>query len=301
MPLDAVTSPLPAARAERGTSSFGRVALLLPAMVILLLLLAFPMLDVVIESFRQFKAGQVGAAADAPWTLENYGQLVHSAYLGYFLTTFRVSLIATVVGIMIAFPIALHIARMPKGLWRRLILACLIVLLFVSVLVRVYSLALTFGPAGFMRNAMFALGIAPNSAVVTEFVVILGLMHYVIPISAMVLIGTIQNINPRLHEAALMLGANRVLGHLTITVPMSRAGLLSAFLICSTFCISSFVIPLVLGKGKVVFVSNLIYSRFGEMSDYPSGAALSVVLVLVTLLVTYAASRTTLATEPGRR
>jgi ABC-type spermidine/putrescine transport system permease subunit I len=72
---------------------------------------------------------------------------------------------------------------------------------------------------------------------------------------------------------------------LTITLPLSRAGLVSAFLIALTFSISAFVIPMVLGKGRVLFVSNTIYNRFSEIADYPSGAAISVVMLVVSLLV----------------
>ena len=95
-----------------------------------------------------------------------------------------------------------------------------------------------------------------NGRAYTEIVVILGLLHYLIPISALTLLGTLQNINPRLTEAAQALGAPRWRAHLTITVPLSVPGLLSAFLICFTLCLSAFVVPLILGKGKVLFLSD---------------------------------------------
>ncbi len=81
------------------------------------------------------------------------------------------------------------------------------------------------------------------------------------------------------------LGAPAWRAHLTITLPLSRAGLVAAFLIALTFSISAFVIPMVLGKGRVLFVSNTIYDRFSEIADYPSGAAISVVMLVVSLLV----------------
>ena len=56
---------------------------------------------------------------------------------------------------------------------------------------------------------------------------------------------------------------------MTVTVPLSSRGILSAFLISYTLCISAFVVPMVLGKGKVLFVSNLIYNRFSEIANYP--------------------------------
>jgi ABC-type spermidine/putrescine transport system permease subunit I len=66
---------------------------------------------------------------------------------------------------------------------------------------------------------------------------------------------------------------------------------MAAFMLCFTFSISAFVIPLVLGKGRVLFVSNLIYSRFGEVGNYPGGAALSIALLGLSLLVVYTLDR----------
>jgi ABC-type spermidine/putrescine transport system permease subunit I len=66
---------------------------------------------------------------------------------------------------------------------------------------------------------------------------------------------------------------------------------LAAFMLCFTFSISAFVIPMVLGKGRVLFVSNLIYSRFGEIGNYPGGAALSIALLALSLTVVYALDR----------
>jgi ABC-type spermidine/putrescine transport system permease subunit I len=121
--------------------------------------------------------------------------------------------------------------------------------------------------------------------------VILGLLHYLIPIAALTLIGTIQNVNPRLADAAESLGAARLVAHLTITLPLSARGILSAFLIGYTLCISAFVVPMILGRGRILFVSNLIYSRFSEVANYPSGAAISVVMLVLSLVVIYVISR----------
>ena len=121
-----------------------------------------------------------------------------------------------------------------------------------------------------------------------EIVVVAGLLHFTLPMAALTLVGTVQNVNPRLAEAAQTLGASRWLAHLTVTIPMCARGLLSAFLISFTLSVSAFIVPLILGKGRVVFVSNLIYSRFSEIANYPSGAALSLVLLVFSFAIVYA-------------
>jgi putative spermidine/putrescine transport system permease protein len=150
--------------------------------------------------------------------------------------------------------------------------------------VRTYAIELTFGSVGILRPVLLGLGISPNSGWYIECLVGAGLLHYIIPVSALTLLGTVQNVDPRLLEAAQTLGAPVWRSHLTITLPLSRTGLVSAFLIAMTFSISAFVIPMVLGKGRVLFVSNTIYNRFSEIADYPSGAAISVVMLVVSLL-----------------
>ena len=65
-------------------------------------------------------------------------------------------------------------------------------------------------------------------------------------------------------------------------------GILAAFPFGFTFSISAFVIPMILGKGRVLFISNLIYTRFSEIANYPSGAAISVVLFVLAMLIVYA-------------
>ena len=71
---------------------------------------------------------------------------------------------------------------------------------------------------------------------------------------------------------------------------MCVPGLLSAFLISFTLCLSAFVVPMILGKGKILFVSNLIYARFSEIANYPSGSAISIIMLVLSLLIIYGVS-----------
>jgi ABC-type spermidine/putrescine transport system permease subunit I len=228
----------------------------------------------------------VGASNDAPYTLQNYADLAAPAYALYFLDTFRISLIATVIAVLTGFVLAYQVAREPRLAVRRLWLAFIVAMLFLSQLVRVYAIGIAFGPSG-LRRLLIWQEINPNSSWVTEAMVIVGMLNYLIPIAALTLIGTIQNVNPRLAEAAQALGAARWQAQLSITVPLSMRGILSAFLIDYTLCISAFVVPLILGRGQVVFIANLIYSRFADLADYPSGAAMSMIMLALSLAMIY--------------
>jgi len=266
-------------------------ALLAPVALVVVVLLGLPLLLIADESLRAFTPGKVGAGPDAPLTLDNYAELFAPAYAGFFFKTYLLAFVSAVLSVLIAFPIAHYVVRRARAPWRGLTIGFLVTMLFLSALVRVYSIELTFGTVGLVRPLMLALDVNMNSRLYLETLVVLGLLHLTIPIAALTLIGTIQNVNPRLVEAAASLGASYTRAHLTVTVPLSLQGILSGFLISFTIGVSAFVIPWILGKGRVVFVSNLIYSRFGEMANYPSGAALSVVMLVLSLLVVYLLSR----------
>jgi putative spermidine/putrescine transport system permease protein len=271
--------------ARRGT------ALLLPAVAVVTILLVVPLLLVGDESLRLFVPGHVGSARDAPLTLQNYAELLRAAYGRYFSDTFRLSLIASVLAVVLAYPIGYKVAREHRPHVRRVWIAFLVVMLFLSILIRVYAVSLATGPSGFGRELSDLLGLSLNSRGYAELSIVFGLLHCLIPMAAIVLLAPLQALNPRLVEAAQALGAPSWKAHATITLPLSARGVLAAFMLCLTFCISAFVIPMVLGKGRVLFVSNLIYSRFGEIGNYPGGSALSITLLALSLIVVYALDR----------
>ena len=269
----------------------GGVLLLIPALTVFCVLLVLPLVNILLESFREYTPGLIGAAPDAPFTLENYTAFFETAYLLFFYDTYRIGLMATLIGLGIGYPIAYYVARQPSGLARKLWIGFLVEMMFLSVLVRVYSISLTFGPVGFLRQITALTGRSPASPAISEMMIIAALLHYMIPIAALTLIGTVQNVNPRLAEAAQALGAPRWWSHLTVTLPLSMRGILSAFLICYTLGISAFVMPMILGRGQIFFVSNLVYSRFGEVANYPSGSALSMIMLALSLLIIYLITR----------
>ena len=73
-----------------------------------------------------------------------------------------------------------------------------------------------------------------------------------------------------------------------MTLPLAVPGLLTAFMIVFAMCISNFVVPLILGRGVVLFTTNLMYTRFSDVANYPSGAAIGMIMFVVAGLVVYA-------------
>jgi putative spermidine/putrescine transport system permease protein len=224
-------------------------------------------------------------------TLENYAALWHRAFLLFFLDTFRLSILATIVSVSLGYLLAYTVARGRAGPLRTGLITLLISMLFIGGIVRVYALALSLGPVGALGPIMRWLDIARNDVRLLEASVVAGIAHYTIPIVALTLWGTINNIDPRLAEAAESLGAPRWKAFLGITVMLSVPGLISAFLLGYALAISAFTVPLFLGKGFVVFVTMLIYQRFSEIPNFPGGSAIAVVMLVLSIGIVYAGLR----------
>jgi ABC-type spermidine/putrescine transport system permease subunit I len=273
------------------THARSQALLMLPVALVLGTLLVLPMVMVGDESFRAYTPGRIGSVENAPLTFTNYLELLHPAYVRYFVQTYLLSLTASLLAVFFAFPISYHIARNTSGLGRKVWISGIIGLMFLSALVRVYAIQLTFGSTGIVSPMLSAVGINMNSWLYINTVIIAGILHYAIPMSVLILIGAIQNLNPRLTDAAQSLGASVLTTHLTVTLPLCIRGLVSAFLVSMTLGISAFVIPWILGRGRVLFVSNLVYSRFSEAANYPSGAAISIVMMVLSVFLIFALSR----------
>jgi putative spermidine/putrescine transport system permease protein len=268
----------------------GALLLLTPVLVTFGFLYFFPLFITVRESLKTFIPGRIGGVAGS-FTLANYIDLLHPVYLDYFLDTFRISLIATILALIAGYPIAYYVARRRSGLLRTGLVAFLICMLFLGIIVRVYSLVLTLGPVGILHPVAKFLGLQHNDLFLVEATVILGLMHNLIPIISLTLMGTIHNVNPMLEDAAQSLGAPRWKAFLSVTAVLSLRGIISSFLLAYALAISSFVVPMVLGKGIVVFATNLIYERFSEVADFPGGAAISVVMLALSVIIVYGVLR----------
>ncbi|MBH5396271.1 ABC transporter permease [Bradyrhizobium sp. CNPSo 4010] len=275
------------------TSARTTILLLLPAVAIYVVLLALPLSTVLEQSFRVFTPGRIGSEAGASLTTENYSELFVPVYAHYFIRTYLLAFCASVIALIFAFPIAYYIARNASSMARKSWISALIGLLFLSSLVRIYAIQLTLGPVGILGPAMSFFGVNMSGGPYLNFVIVAGLLHYQIPMSILILIGAVLNLNPRLTEAAQALGASAFSSHRTVTLPLCIKGLISAFLVSMTLGVSAFAVPWILGQGRVLFISNLIYSRFGEVGNYPSGAAFSVAMIVLSLLLIFLMSRLT--------
>ena len=276
------------------TTSDGAVAglsvkhrwLLAPAVLIVCACMVAPIALMAVDSFHPFVPGRAGAGAG--WTLVNYTELFNASYAFYFWDTFRIGFIVSALAVTLAAPLSWHAARTRRHGVRLFIFGLLISLLFLSLIAKLYAIQMTWGATGPLAFFGRLIGVPVNSPRYAEVQVLIGLLHFVLPVAALMLIGTFQNIDPQLELAAASLGAPRWHVAASVTLPLAAPGLLSAFMIAFAMCISNFVVPLILGRGVVLFTTNLMYTRFSDVANFPSGAAIGIIMLVLAISVVFA-------------
>lgn len=260
--------------------------LLLPAFAAVLVLFGGSMAVIVVESFKVYTAGRI----IQPWvglTLENYTYFVTTRYFGFFLATIRLAVISALISSVLAYPLAYTIARTSSPRVRSFLITLTVMTLFLGGMVRVVSLVVLLGGQGLLNSALVFFGFQPVALIGTEAGVLVGLVHFQVSIAVLALVGAIQNVDPHLEEAAQGLGASRIRTFFEVTLPLSGPGILAAVILSFAGAVSAFTIPLFLGKGIVNMISNLIYDRFSDILNFPEGSALAVILLAISLAITY--------------
>ena len=227
------------------------------------------------------------SAGDGLFTLDHYRSLFSRSFAYNLIETLKLSAIAAVAATVSGYLIAFYLIRQCTSRMRNIWLNAIVSILFLSLLIRIYALLLTFGAGPLMEFVTGLFGMSPTSRAMTELLVVLGLVNFTMPLVILSLLGPIENINPKLMEAAQSLGAAYWEAFFSIELKLSLTNLVSVGITAFSLCISAFLIPMVLGRGFVDFVANLVYVRFQEVFDAATGAAMAVALLLITLLVIY--------------
>ncbi|PWL16246.1 ABC transporter permease [Falsochrobactrum shanghaiense] len=226
---------------------------------------------------------------EGEWTLGNYQKIVADSYYpGIFYTTFKLSLIATVVSFFIAYPIAYYIVNMVKSRnLRRFCYVLVIMPLFTSNIVRSFGWLILLGRQGLVNQALVALGLAdrPIAILFTETAIIIGLAYILVPFMVLTIAAVLQTIDRSLVEASLDLGSSRLATFFNITLPLSLPGVIAGSLIVFTLAVSAYVVPAIMSGGRIIVAAMPIFDNYSTLFNFNFGAALAVSLLIVTLIL----------------
>lgn len=273
-----------------------------PPLVFLLLFFAAPGAIMVLASFRY--PGEFGGLAPLfsgdpdvlhGLTLETYRLFFGDvSYAEIFAKSIFIALLTSLICLLMAYPLALLIARSPKQ--RRDLMVLLVILPFASsFLIRVYAWMILLGPQAalsqIVNGVLGLLGFAPVHLLFSPFAVLVALVYVHLPFMILPLYANLENHDPVLLDAAQDLGANRWQRFWRVTFPLSLPGIFSGAALVFIPVLGVFAIPEILGGTGDMLVGNLIKDQFLGTRDWPFGSALSIMLILVVLLIAWLTAR----------
>jgi spermidine/putrescine transport system permease protein len=260
-------------------SSLLTAVLLAPASLWYLLLLVAPILIVVVFSFGN--SGPTGGYAGG-FTTDNYGELI-AKNVDPFLTSLRLSIVGTILCLLVGLPLAYYIATR-AGRRKSLFIVLLVIPFWTSFLIRTYAWLTILGPDGFAGFWGGVIGDPTFRVLGTEWAVQLGLVYGYLPLMVFPLYVTLERMDRSLVEASKDLGAGRWATFRQITLPIALPGLITGSILVFIPMMGEYVIPNILGYGRVFTVGSSLVLRFLEARDWPSGSAMAVVLVAIMLI-----------------
>jgi putative spermidine/putrescine transport system permease protein len=267
-------------------------ALLLPSLLFLLAFFALPAVGLMTYSFMtQAPDGSLGL----PLTLEHYRHFFGTwLYSRVLLTTLRISLVTTCIAVVLAYPVALVMVR-SNPLVNRIITMIVIAPLIVSVVVRTYGwqLILGNGKTGILNWLLLTTGLtkAPVTLLYSETAVVIGSLHVFFPMMVLPLASALGRIDPRIDDAARTLGATTWRIFRRITVPLSLPGLAVGCTLVFSLTAGSFVTPAILGGSSAQMLGMLVDQQILVVYDWPFGATVASVLVVIVLAVNIVSMR----------
>ena len=227
-------------------------------------------------------AGPAGLESHA--TLANYCTLAQGC-LRVYLSSLGLAALATLLCLVIGYPIAFAIARAP-GVWRQLLLFLVMLPFWTSFLIRVYAWIALLQPSGLVNRLLLAAGLveAPIPLLYNGFSVELGLVYSYLPFMILPLYGSLSRLDETLVEAAADLGATPWRVFLGVVLPLTMPGIAAGMLLVFIPAVGEFVIPDLLGGPDTLMIGKLLWQEFFDNVDWPAASALAVALVAVVTL-----------------
>jgi putative spermidine/putrescine transport system permease protein len=253
--------------------NLGALALMLPALLLLVLLFVLPL-------------GRLFALSFEGGTLDWYGKaLTGGLYTTILLRTFEIAAIVTLCCLVIGYPVAFLLAT-TTPLWRALGFAFVMLPLWTSVLVRTYAWMVLLGRNGIINRVLIDSGLmeTPLPMLNSKMAVVLGMVHVMLPFMILPIYSALTRVDSDLPKAARGLGASPQRVLTTIYLPMTLRGIVAGVTLVFVVSLGFYITPALLGGGKVLMFAMVIEQQVREFLAWNFAGALSAILLAVTLL-----------------
>ncbi|MFB9237856.1 ABC transporter permease [Plantactinospora siamensis] len=260
--------------------------LLLPGAAWLLLFFAVPAVQLGATSLYD-PAGSLATGYALSWAFGNYPDAL-GAYWPQFLRSFGYAGIATVLALLLGYPLAYAIAQR-AGRWKNLLLVCVIAPMFTSFLVRTLAWQTILSDNGWLVAVLRDVHLlGPHGRLMaTATAVVLGLTYNFLPFMVLPLYASLERLDRRLLEAARDLYAGPTRTFVSVTLPLSMPGVVAGTLLTFIPAAGDYINAKLLGTPNQYMIGNVIDSAFLVRLDYPRAAALSFLLMAVILVIVF--------------
>jgi ABC-type spermidine/putrescine transport system permease subunit I len=250
---------------------------ILPALVFLLLFFVYPLIRLVLLSF-----------GEQEFTLDNYVRIISTPlYISVILNTIKLSIIVTAICLVIGFPVAYLLARLPEN--KASILFIFILIPFwTNLLVRTYAWMILLQSTGLINNFLEQIGILkqPISFMYNLIGVTIGMVYILLPFMIFPMYSVIKKIDNNLISASLNLGASPIQTFLKITLPLSKGGIGAGSLLVFILSMGFYITPTLMGGLNDITISMVIAQQVNAVGNWGFASALAMILFVLIVLMT---------------
>lgn len=261
---------------------------LLSLLPISLWMVVFMIIPLVIVGVISFLSRSTYGGIDVTFTINNYLRVFDPLYIKIVIRSILVASITTFACLLIGYPFAWFVAKRFPGI-KNFLLMLVIVPFWTNSLVRTYAWIVILRSEGLINSYLQITGLtpAPLELLYNDFAVILVMVYTFLPFMILPLYASIEKLDESLLEAAWDLGASPVYAFFHVTIPQTLSGIFAGSLLVFVPSLGIFFIPDLIGGGKSMLLSNLIKNQFLSARDWPFGAALSIVMIFLTLILIF--------------
>lgn len=254
-----------------------------PVTAMLILLVAIPLIYVGVMSF---------CSTDQYYnvvfelTVANYGKLFSPDYIKIYGQSLLIAFITTLLCVVFGYPFSYIIAR-TKSKRKQLLYMLVIIPFWTNSLIRIYGWRTFLGSSGWLNSILVNLGVIsePLELLYKTGTTVLGMVYCLIPFMILPLYTSIEKLDGSLLEASADLGAKPVKTFVEVIIPLTASGIFSGSIMVFIPCLGYFFVSNILGGGNSDVIGNLIERQFKSGNNWPLGAALSITLIAITLLM----------------
>jgi len=256
-----------------------------PALLWLIIFFVIPLLSILFYSF--LSRGTYGQIK-YEFTMSNYSRFFEPLYLQITYETLSISILTTIITLAVSYPLAYFIASLPKR-QKTIWLILVMVPFWINFLIRSYAWIIILRSQGMVNTFFLSLGWidTPMNLLYHHGAVLLGMVYTLLPFMVLPLYVAFERVDHSHLEAAADLGASKWKAFLTITLPLTKPGIVNGVVLVFVSSFGMFVVPDVLGGAKTVLLGNLIQNQFLSARDWPFGSAASIMLMLLSSILIY--------------